>query len=172
MIVTVDVLARIDSALADAESQQPEWRAEPEGADGYVTWSGSDDAASTEADDDLDQLAACYVCGWDQDDSDGLAHDAWAEENSQAGPHAYVPGPQETGEVIVSLTGAYEVDGVARCPGGSTDDPDKPQWGLYAYYRRTQDDEEGFLDLITDGLTAQAAVSLASTLGYGWPVGV
>lgn len=42
-----DILARIDRALAEADAQQPEWHAEREDSEGYVTWAGSADAADS-----------------------------------------------------------------------------------------------------------------------------
>jgi hypothetical protein len=42
-----DILARIDRALAAAEAQQPDWHAEREDAEGFVTWHGGADAADS-----------------------------------------------------------------------------------------------------------------------------
>ncbi len=154
--VTVDVLDKIGTVL-----------------DEYVTWQGdSEDAADSSSAGDLDQLAACYICGWDQDYSEGLAHDAWYPENSHAERHEYEPGPQETGEVVVSLYGSYELDGTTYCPAGTQVDLDEPCWALYAYWQHTRDAEEPFLDEIASGLTVQEAVDLAAKLGHGWPIGV
>jgi hypothetical protein len=150
----LDVLSKIDTVL-----------------DEYVTWYGSSDSADSTAA-DIDQLAPCYICGWDQDYSEGLDHDAWYPENSHAERHEYEPGPRETGEVVVSLIGYYEADGVVHCPCCNQDDPYERQWALYRYFMHTQDAEEPFLDLLADDLTVQAAVDLAAKLGYGWPVGV
>jgi hypothetical protein len=38
------ILARIDRSLAEAAADRPRWHAEPEDAQGYVSWPGSDDA--------------------------------------------------------------------------------------------------------------------------------
>jgi hypothetical protein len=155
MTSVAEMLARVDAVLGE-----------------FITWDGHSDDAANSAADDLDYTAPCFVCGWDQDYSDDLEHDYWAAENSHAEPHEYVPGPQETGEVVVSLMGAYELHGVTRCPGTASGDPDEPIWGLYKHFLRTQDDDDGFLDLIADDLTVQEAVDLAAKLGHGWPVGV
>jgi hypothetical protein len=40
----IDILDRIDSALAEVEQQVPEWYCEPEDRDGLVRWPGSVDA--------------------------------------------------------------------------------------------------------------------------------
>lgn len=150
-MVTVDVMARIDAALADAESQQPEWAAEPEGADGYVTWHGySDDAANTEASDLDEDPAPCWTCGWRVLDYPDEDHDTWAAENEFA-PHAYEAG-NRPGDYVIARAWDWDLDGY--CVPAEADEEDAV---LLARCLRWERDGDGYCDELARGTAAELA---------------
>lgn len=162
-----DILGRIDAALADAASQQPEWRAEREDGSGFVAWDDSEDAADSTSD-DLEYDETCWYCAWEPEpgatDAD---HQAYYTGETDCELHEYLGGAQPEGGLVISYSNWYDIDGYPTHPDSRPDEVDEPVWTLYRYMLQTRDGDQNFLDELASGLTvAEARERAASYDGY------